>query len=57
MKHIDYLYLGYGLYIKDDELKEGLCESDESLDDVLSWEDGWNYVIKTLEKLLPYDNN
>ena len=57
MKDIKHLDLGYGLVIENNELKDLLTESDNSLNEMLTWEEGWEYVIQTIKKLKPYEDD
>lgn len=52
-KPIDYLDLGNGLYIENNELKERVDEHLDN-DEFVSWEEGWSYVLDSLNKIKEY---
>ena len=53
MKDIKYLEISESLYIENNEIKERLNES--STPQFLSWDDGWQYVLSSLSKIMNYN--
>lgn len=50
---MDRIYLGYGCYFEDGEIISTLS-GEEKAEKWMSWDEGWQWVISSLEKIADY---